>query len=329
MPKRRRTYEEEGEEEGNAGGEPSSSSTCPADAGCLDILVLKQEGEEEQMSLSLSPPGRRVAVANQAWDSTEPSGRARATELVRTSKPMMLVGSLLGAQPGGAARQLESLLELYQLQVDEGRYFLHKGPKADDSWRETCILDFVTRSRNLHLATSHLGSIGHQPTQWLTNSQHLAEELDRSACCERQPRPQALTRAIVKGMATQLENDVRDLQSVDKANLEASHVDMGGMAIDELTFLQEETIDDKALDLLAAEEDVITEAVDDVKGGPLNVEMVEVARLTELRYLWDRQVYRHASRREMQAAGGRAIKLKWIDTNSIRGIACTQHTEPD
>ena len=73
MPKRRRTYEEEGEEDGNARGEPSSSSTCPADAGCLDILVLKQEGEEEQMSRQLrrgvsiqkcmdTPPGNRALV---------------------------------------------------------------------------------------------------------------------------------------------------------------------------------------------------------------------------------------------------------------------------
>ena len=46
-------------------------------------------------------------------------------------------------------------------------------------------------------------------------------------------------------MATQLEKDVRDLQSVDKATLEASHADMGGMAIDDLAFLQEEPIDDK------------------------------------------------------------------------------------
>ena len=34
-----------------------------------------------------------------------------------------------------------------------------------------------------------------------------------------------------------------------------------------------------------------------------------------MKYLWDRGVYRHVSRKEMTDQGGKAIRLKWIDTN--------------
>ena len=56
-------------------------------------------------------------------------------------------------------------------------------------------------------------------------------------------------------------------------------------------------------------------ATDDVKGGSLDPLLVKAARQAELRYLWDRAVYRHATRAEMASVGGRAIRLKWIDTN--------------
>ena len=71
------------------------------------------------------------------------------------------------------------------------------------------------------------------------------------------------------------------------------------------------------LDLMfneAVEEDQ-EEATDDVKGGPLDPQLVKEARRAELRYLWERSVYRYASRKEMESVGGRAIRLKWIDTN--------------
>ena len=74
------------------------------------------------------------------------------------------------------------------------------------------------------------------------------------------------------------------------------------------------------LDILAvdADEDPLEEweAVDDVKGGPLDPREVKTAREKETQYLWDMEVYEYCTEAEARAQTGRnPVGLKWIDTN--------------
>ena len=57
-------------------------------------------------------------------------------------------------------------------------------------------------------------------------------------------------------------------------------------------------------------------AFDDVKGTPLNPQLVREARERELQYLRDRQVYSYASTSEaIKRCGKKPLRLKWVDTN--------------
>ena len=58
------------------------------------------------------------------------------------------------------------------------------------------------------------------------------------------------------------------------------------------------------------------DALDDVKGGSLPPELVHKARVCELQYLQNRQVYTYATVAEAIAKTGRPpLGLRWIDTN--------------
>ena len=309
-----------------------------------------------------------VDLHNEVWDFDKPGCRERAKEIARKTKPMVLVGSpisamfsqlmalLKGKADSEAYRQqfkravdhLSFAMELYDLQVQGGRFFLHERPLGASSWEQPCMTAFLTRHPETFTAVTNMCQFGKtteatgelvlEPTQWITNAPRLAEELRKHRCqgghSHGQPRagpagqaadyPPALCQTIVRGISMQLTDDVDALRRYDKESRDQ------GMAIDmkdmgaHMTFLEEEAEDLGTLDVLdllnlrgrqEEQEEEGEEAYDDVKGGTLPPGLVKAARLTEIRYLWDRAVYRHVARSEMLAMGGRAVRLKWIDTN--------------
>ena len=94
--------------------------------------------------------------AGQPWNFDCPAQRAKARRLVEDTKPLLLVGSpmctafrLLQALNWGrvspeqkeaivkrATSHLHFCLELYGLQVREGRCFLHDHPASATSWKD-------------------------------------------------------------------------------------------------------------------------------------------------------------------------------------------------
>jgi len=137
-----------------------------------------------------------------------------------------------------ACRHLDFAMELYQKQIDGGRYFVHEHPATASSWRmesvkriqrhdevvttigDQCEYGLTTRDRYGEAAAR-------KPTRFMTNSTHVAEEL--SMRCQNEGRPleqrhrhiplmngraskaqeypKELCEAIVKGVQSQIEAD--------------------------------------------------------------------------------------------------------------------------
>ena len=64
-----------------------------------------------------------------------------------------------------AIRHLEFVVELYQMQVDAGRFFLHENPVSACSWNQKCMMDFMAREL-AHGGESHV-QLRHEGPGWL------------------------------------------------------------------------------------------------------------------------------------------------------------------
>ena len=237
-----------------------------------------------------------------------------------------------------ARMHLQFTFELYDMQVKAGRYFLHEHPFAASSWQEKCVVDFILR-HDVYTAVSHMCRFGMtaprgdgtegpvmKPTRWLTNAPCVADELEAMKCTKdhdhvtlldgkakaAQVYPPALCRTIVRGLSRQLRQDISDLREGVNA-LEEAGIESGY----EPPMFNLEILEDVDYKCSLKEVNSLTSegAEDDVKGGPLDLDLVRAARLTELRYLWDQHVYHYATVSEAMSKGKRPLKLKWIDTN--------------
>ena len=127
------------------------------------------------------------------------------------------------------SEMLRTMLEIYQMQIDGGRYFLHEHPAGASSWRLPEVQQFIL-TNEVELITNHLcmfglkvegqGEVGlaKKPTTWMTNAPRLADAL-RSKCPgnhehglliggsrsrQAQTYSQTLCRKIVEGFRAQL-----------------------------------------------------------------------------------------------------------------------------
>ena len=90
-----------------------------------------------------------------------------------------------------ARKHLAFVCELYRIQLEAGRYFLHEHPAHATSWKEPCVVQLLAEFPDLYLVSSDLCQFGltakgtsgeepaRKPTRWLTNSACLADRLDK------------------------------------------------------------------------------------------------------------------------------------------------------
>ena len=110
------------------------------------------------LDLTLNDP-----LTGQPWDFTKKEVRARVKELVRDSKPFMLIGSppctmfstLQNMSKANrdeeefnlkmeiAKKHIQFCLELYGMQLKGGRHFLHEHPKNATSWKMMEVQEFA------------------------------------------------------------------------------------------------------------------------------------------------------------------------------------------
>ena len=99
------------------------------------------------------------------WDFSTKSMRDRAEALIQQQRPILLIGSsmctafsswqfinnslrdpdLVAKERAHGVVHFEWCCNMYLRQIERGSYFLHEHPSAATSWRESCVLDVLSR----------------------------------------------------------------------------------------------------------------------------------------------------------------------------------------
>ena len=146
-----------------------------------------------------------------SWDFTKEQMKDKARKIVRTEEPMLLIGSpsctafcqwqalntvkqgrdeeKIAAARAEAEAHLLFVTELYQLQVDAKRYFLHEHPAGATSWQLGCVhkilshdqVERVNGDQCQYGQTDASGTPIRKATGWMSNSDEVLRAL--SARC--------------------------------------------------------------------------------------------------------------------------------------------------
>ena len=185
------------------------------------------------------------------WNFDKLSKRKKAIQLIKRQDPKLLIGSpmctafsiLQGLNKSRMSpekwdrmrkhgkKHLRFACELYKMQHDSGRYFIHEHPATANSWDEPCVQQ-VMRLKGVVTVKSHMCCFGmtsvdadgeglvKKPTSYMTNAPLVAEELEM--CCtgdhchvklvggraaKAAIYPPQLCEAILRGLKRQLISD--------------------------------------------------------------------------------------------------------------------------
>ncbi len=289
---------------------------------------------------------------NKPWDFNIPEKRARARRLLQEQGPYVLIGSPMCTQfctwqalnaarnPDKAAVErarlaavvhLDFVAELYEMQLDAGRYFLHEHPEWATSWKLPRI-DAVLRRTGVERVRgdqcqfgaeirsgAHRGDPVMKPTGFMTNSPMIARAVGarcggRDGWCSRSKGgrhrlcsgqhakdaavyPRSLCRAILRGVRDQLRED-----NVLKDGC------FGVQAPDEDAQVEQ--------NLHGQAQGYSGRYRDDLTGQVLKDKLVHEARTNELEFFHAKNVWLKVPKSEVRARGGRQpISVRWVDVN--------------
>ena len=103
---------------------------------------------------------RADPTTGQAWDLPKPQVQRRVTELVQETRPLFLIGfppctafsalqnlskstrgpAVVKAKLDARREHLIFCMNLYEIQIKGGRFFVHEHPQEAASWSEACIV---------------------------------------------------------------------------------------------------------------------------------------------------------------------------------------------
>ena len=287
------------------------------------------------------------------WDFTMQKHRDAAMKYVKTVRPKLVIGSpecrLFSAlqnlskhkQKSEEQRQelveakehIKFVVELYKEQVKNGRWFLHEHPAQATSWdmeeikqmaaetgvkittADQCMYGLRTWGANRQIKDKH----ARKRTKFMTNSEHLANELNKRCKGEHAHQelvdgrakeaakyPEPLCQAICTGLIKELcgsGQQLRHLMTVEHSDVVQEE--------------EQERIDGKKKRGIVHLEDEpeMKQAWDDQTGQELPLKEVRKARLTEIGYIEGKKVWRKISRREAVRRGIKIVAVRWIDIN--------------
>ena len=124
----------------------SSESSTDTEMGLADVCTIlsgnSERATEKPVAVAEGREGGPVTLDLTKWDFNKVDCRTRCRKLIENSIPLLLIG--LPIDSGGedeeqtrAALHLASICELHEIQVREGRYFLHTpshSAKSMDQW---------------------------------------------------------------------------------------------------------------------------------------------------------------------------------------------------
>ena len=311
---------------------------------------------------------REDPATGKRWDLNKREVRERVRELIRTTDPFLVVGSPpctmfcalqnLSRDKRNqeeyqeklriAKKQMQFCMEIYQMQMDRGKFFLHEHPDSATSWKlqevqkmmnhrkvRTVKCDMCTFGME---ATDKEGTaLVRKRTKLMSNSSEILKRIESKCTNEAgaakhrhaditggqtrqcQVYPRAFCKKVCEGIAAQ--KKLYDL----------------GMTSEPLMSLQEmqravpseKSTGDPSKDLHESEGEFMaftmknefmlldgTVAYDDQSGARLKPELTRKARLEEIEYFRAMEVYEKVPIEECWEQTGQApIATRWIDVN--------------
>ena len=297
------------------------------------------------------------------WDFDILERRVAARRMIEEQQPVLLVGSPmctafctwqrlneLKRDPVVTKREyvkamvhLQFVCELYRVQMDSGRYFLHEHPVGASSWKEACIDDLlsdprverVTGDQCQYGQQAYDGSPVKKPTGWMSNGEKILESLSRrcrgrGGQCSRTAGgahkmcaggrvtrdaaiyPMRLCKAILQGCRRQLQED--DRLTIGVVGIQALDVEESENKLQRrVEKWHDVRIEEEVLAMQAKGETLHRDAI---TGQALITELVRAARKEELRYFALKGVWKKKPRREaFEKTGKPPITVKWVDVN--------------
>ena len=307
--------------------------------------------KERALQLGLSPG--LAADLLTGWDLEIESQRKACSKQLANERPRLLIASppctafsvlqniskhkrdheAWNAKLSVAKAHLEYATEECRKQMKRGGHFLFEQPQTAASWQERCVKELMEYPGVVRVVgpmcrwglraedrrTGRQGFV-RKPTAWLTNHPGLAEVLEGWCTCASEDGvhpyrhvhlmgglaapaaryPVQLVTAILK----QLREDLREWEDLSDLAAYAA----GPSPHEALAGSPASAVAD-------ADADTAGVFVDDVRGGALDAERVRAARREEVEWCRKMCVWERYPRTDMLAEGGRAISLRWVDTD--------------
>ena len=190
---------------------------------------------------------------NKPWDFNDPEKAAKAKQLIKDKKALLVIGSPMCSafsqlqsinfskmtkeevdkvvQYG--TRHLEFCIELYNIQINQGLYFLHEHPWGARSWKHEGIQNILNR-RGVQCVCGDMCTFGmlqsdeqgegliKKMTGFMTNPPEVARELNQTRpgnhrhihlfngrAAKAQVYPEKLCKAMTKGLMNHMKVDGR------------------------------------------------------------------------------------------------------------------------
>ena len=284
------------------------------------------------------------------WDFTKAEMRAKARKHVLQNKPLWIIGSPPCDQWSimqnlnkhkvsdhertkrsiSARLRLQFCTELYQMQIDGNRYYLHEYPLTASPWQEPCMKRLTKRPGNfttkIHMCAydmkildAHGITYVYKPTQFITNSPLMAAQLERQRdrshtharlggahTAQAAIYPNKLINGLCRGMEEQSRVDKHNVNIIARIEYIKGTNVLNGVqkAMANAAKCHEKDIDFGEY------------AVDDVSGEPLDPNEVRKACMDEVKYISDSNLYTKVPIKEcVERTGKQPIAVKWIDRN--------------
>eukprot|EP00973_Karenia_brevis_P012630 1713512-Karenia_brevis.AAC.1 len=227
---------------------------------------------------------------------------------------------------------LNFCVQVYKLQIEGGRYFLHEHPTGASSWQMPSI-ESVLRKHGVirtkaHQCAYNLMSkdgegvgLAYKPTSFMTNAPFIAEELQRR-CTNTSGGVKHRHVQLVNGRARKAqEYPDQSCEAICRGIMNQKHHDERGEFL--IGILDMDETNQRDIKEAGAESDRLHDdhdsdmiAVDDVTGALLDVRLVKEAREAEMRYFRRMGVYRKVPIRKcIEQTGKMPIGVRWVDVN--------------
>ena len=297
---------------------------------------------------------RNDPLTGMPWDLFTHASRERVRDLVRKTKPLMVIGSppcvafsnlqalsrnkrdcgIVKKEMGQAVGHLKFCMEIYRIQASAGRLFMHEHPHSASSWRRQEVIEIMTMPGvgTITIDMCAFGMVatdgdGEAPAKKSTNIMSNSPEVLKS-----------VSRRCVNGDPSKKDEHHRHVQ-LTGGKAKACQVyprafcravcqgvasekklrELGMMSVDVMSVAEMMGVmGEKAQGDPSQElhEHVGEEAFDDTSGAPLVPSLVAEARKEEIEYFKAMKVYRKVHRDECWKATGKGpIQVRWVDIN--------------